>query len=205
MLRVLRAIRVEMADIDWRIRLSMLAVLLLASCQNSSTPSPSAAKKTAPSNPHLPVQQLEALSIDEAGLTDDEPVVGVSTGSHARAYAVAVLEMATEDSQDSDFGSTGRILNDTLGEVAISVTYSAATRRFRVLTSPYVDQLDLTVATQGNEPDEKEMVIVWKDKRYLQSDPMLPLQDHSFELTTWGKWKSEHPLTDVYIGPLDKG
>ncbi len=187
--------------VKWISWIAILALILSVSCTKSPTipsPPPDAPKQTAFS---LGVREPETLSVQEVALEDDELVIGVSAGDKHRAYLVKAMTTPPElvSMPTSELGH--RIVNDLLGGVPITVTYCEETKSCRVLTSSGTKSLDLAVSGLLDEG----MVVLLNGRQYPQMDPQLPLKDYMFQLTTWKKWKSEHPQTDIYIGTLDKG
>jgi hypothetical protein len=141
----------------------------------------------APQNPLPP----EILLAEEVAVPDNAAVIGVSSGDYCRAYLVDAFT-------ESD---SCQVVNDLLGPFPVTVTYCTRSKYCRVLTSRGSDLLSVSVA--GHSDRGLELSV--GGRRYAQSDPQLPLEDCSFQTTTWRDWKSQHPNTDIYLGQLDEG
>src|SRR6478672_4712586 len=70
------------------------------------------------------------IAAAEAGLGDDEPVIGVVAGGRARAYRVGAF-----------VGVTGQVVNDVVGGVPVTVTHCNQTGCSRVFTGDGSDPL----------------------------------------------------------------
>jgi hypothetical protein len=135
----------------------------------------------------------------EAGLADDEAVVGVQAGGRPRAYRLKALSE----------GAESHVVNDVLGGVPVSVTHCPFYQCTRVFTGEGADPLALR---QGGLI-WGGMLLRWDGRAYRQETqeplnpkaPAFPYPKYPNELTTWGAWRRAHPDTDVYLGPSEDG
>ena len=130
-----------------------------------------------------------AYTVDDVANTvsDDSPVLGIEVAGKYRAYLTS--GMAENVNR--------HIVHDTLGGKAITVTHCDRNGCSRVFQRKDVAPDDFMMGGWSGE----EMWLLIGNKRYLHSSKKLPLEDHSFEVTTWGEWKTAHPETDIYLGP----
>jgi hypothetical protein len=175
-------------------------ILVIAGCGQANSNAQNA-KASFPRPSAGPVKP-DVLAIDEVNLEDEVPVIGVSVGSHHRAYLVEALDGSWEGVLATGDEPLGQVVNDFLGGVPITVTYCSRNQRCRVLTGPGIQPLQLAVE---DSKDPEGMALRSGSQTFEQSDPKLPLQDYPFETTTWKDWRSAHPETDVYLGPLEEG
>ncbi len=139
----------------------------------------------------------------ETSLKDDEMVIGVEAGGKSRAYRLNAMIRFTD-----------HIVNDIIGEQAVSVTYCNMAKCVRAFGgSEYRKPLDIA---QGGLLDERMVLRVGRSG-YMQEtserietdqgfEPVpFPYSEYPSEVTTWGQWKAQHPDTDVYEGvPSDQ-
>lgn len=184
------------------IRCTFFAVILvIVGCGQPHSSTPQNAGVPMQRQPAGPMK-LEVLAADEVNLEDEEPVIGISVGSYHRAYLVEALDGSWESLLTTGNEPVGQVVNDVLGDVPITVTFCSRSQRCRVLTGPGAQPLQLAVQENA---DHDGMALRVGGQTFEQTDPTLPLQDYPFELTTWKDWKSAHPETDVYLGPLEEG
>jgi hypothetical protein len=130
-----------------------------------------------------------------AALVANEPVIGVVAFGEARAYVKRSLAGRPER----------HVVNDRVGLNSIAVTHCNRTDCTRVLAlSSEAGLLDVRC---GGWLAEQEMALLVGDKTYRHSSPDIPLQDVPFVVTTWEKWKSAYPESQVYVGsaPMVRG
>ena len=140
------------------------------------------------------ITQPPTLPAAKAGLKDNAQVIGVSSGGRHRAYLVAALQG----------GPPSHIINDLLGGVPISVTRCDISHCTRVFTGQLSKVLNLSVGGMK----ANKLVLKVGNHRYLQEStrpldagaPIFPYPSHPWEWTTWGRWRREHPGTDIYVG-----
>ena len=130
-----------------------------------------------------------AYTVDDVANTvsDNSPVLGIEVAGKYRAYLIS--GMAENVNR--------HIVHDKLGGKAITVTHCDRNGCSRVFLRKDVAPNDFMMGGWSGE----EMWLLIGNKRYLHRSKKLPLEDHSFELTTWGEWKTAHPETDIYLGP----
>ncbi len=123
---------------------------------------------------------------DDANLSDSERVIGVIVGDKHRAYLTNAF---------SELG--GKVVNDMIDQVPISVTYCDIYERARVFTSTKRGDF-LSIHLGGWM--EKEMFFYYEDEDFKHSAEETPLPDYPYVVTTWGDWRGKHPDTDIYMG-----
>jgi hypothetical protein len=142
--------------------------------------------------PHIEIEQVAGVRkpvhepAESARLIDPTPVIGVTSGGQSRAYVCGAM-----------CSPTSHVVNDLLGDTAVTVTYCDMTGQVRVFTEAGRREA-LDVSVHGLL--EGKMGIKVHDDVFTQDDPQIPLSDLSFVRTTWGEWKSDHPFTDVFTG-----
>jgi hypothetical protein len=123
---------------------------------------------------------------DSARLVEAMPVFGVTVGSRSRAYVrAAMCSPATH------------VVNDMLGDTAVTVTYCDITDQARVFTEAGRHEA-LDVLLYGRIGGKMNIKV--RDQVFAQDDNKIPLPELDFVRTTWGEWKSLHPHTDVFTG-----
>ena len=131
-----------------------------------------------------------------AGLPDASLVVGVVAGGKARAYLIASLAKSRDH----------HIVNDLLGDVPVSVVHCDelnCTRAFTVAARG----APMELAQGGRIDGDMALKSAGRSYRletlapYAKEDPPFEPETHPCEVTTWKKWRSLHPETDVYAAP----
>jgi len=163
---------------------------------------PSEASGVAPSRPrNVPhdapgIRTPKTLSANSSGLADSALVVGVRAGGKARAYSIASLARSRSH----------HIVNDLLGDVPLSVVHCDELNCTRAFTSP-ARGAPLELAQGGLLDGDMALKSGGRAYRletlapYAKEDPPSGLKTHPCEVTTWKKWRSLHPETDVYALP----
>lgn len=129
-------------------------------------------------------------------LPDDAEVVGVCVGEHARAYLLSTMGASPDR----------HVVNDLLGDCPISVTYCGLTRCARVFTSERkgtILNLGVGDLSGGSMTLKVGNVLYAHQTGQNLSSPggaPLPYPEHSYERTTWKKWRTAHPDTDIFAG-----
>ena len=125
------------------------------------------------------------VAATEADLPDHVQIIGITVGDSARAYAVNDLS-----------GMTTHVVNDSLENSAMSVTYCNRTDVARVFSnSESKTPMELGVGGwQG-----QQMLITLDGKFFLQEAKDVPLKDYPCTRTTWGEWKALHPETTLCL------
>jgi hypothetical protein len=143
------------------------------------------------------IQTPPTLSAAAAvSVEDDAEVIGVSAGGHDRAYLVRALSAGPER----------HVVNDVLGNQAVSVTYCDFTDCCRTFTGGQSGKpLELDVSGWLHQG----LALRVQDKDYAQAtgkclsneggDP-LPYQEWPHQRMTWKAWRDAHPNTDLYVG-----
>ncbi len=133
---------------------------------------------------------------DRVELADDAEVVGVTVGGKARAYVL-----------DAFRGPTRHVVNDLVEDVPVTITFCDRTGCVKTFTSDgrgtpldvdtggwYQNRLFLRVGGDAYYQDAP------RSGEYEESPPF-PYADLPVVRTTWKAWKTDHPETDVYVGP----
>jgi len=141
-----------------------------------------------------PLQQFQQpvpLAVDPKVHRVDEgaSVMGVSVAGRHRAYLVHAFE-----------GMSSHVVNDLVGETAISVTHCSLTRCTRVFTT---DKRGAVIDLCLGGWENNKMSLRFNGVHYAQTSSDIPLADFPFEATTWRQWKAAHPDTDIYVGETD--
>jgi hypothetical protein len=151
---------------------------------------------------HLPPQEFwsevvtgpPAVPAAQAGLADDEPVVGVVAGGKARAYRRDALKMIAY-----------HVVNDVVGGVPVTVTHCDRTRCTRAFTTHGGRALRLRVAGYRDG-----LLLKLDGQTYRQEDgrPVagsadgpVPFEPFPAAELTWREWRAAHPDTDVVVSP----
>lgn len=132
----------------------------------------------------------------EAALDDSERVIGVELDGESRAYVVKAFKLSARGRLE-DAGV--QVVYDYLGRRPICVTHcdrSQATRVFTGDESPF--DFSPTFDVRVGE-GEDGLVLVVNGIRYPQLSPEIPLEEVKFVTTTWGRWRSAHPDSLVYL------
>jgi len=150
------------------------------------------------------VREPNTISATDARIPADKMVIGVSVGNTHRAYLIDAFRMPREfhikTATAAETQELGRhIVNDLINGVPISVTHCDDSSCSRVFAGDGNESLDLAV---GGWRDG-QMDLLLSRECFLQNATDTPLEDYPFEIATWGRWKSDHPETDIYIGPDD--
>lgn len=141
------------------------------------------------------VRTPPAVAAEEARLDDAEEVVGVVVNGVARAYRLGTLSDPRH-----------HVVNDLVGGTPVSVAYCDQTDCVRTYSGPRAEPLrvgigglkdgGLVVKLDGAYYDHRS-------GRVIQGPPAaapLPLDPIPWTRTTWGRWRHEHPATDVSSG-----
>jgi hypothetical protein len=136
------------------------------------------------------IRQPETVAARAASIDDDAEVIGVSVKGHYRAYCTATMANPER-----------HVVNDLIDRVPVTVTYCDRTQCVRALTRD--DESDEPLSVVGRGWYEGKMMIRVGGKTLPQDAESIPgLSDLKVETTTWREWKTAHPDTDVYAGPL---
>jgi hypothetical protein len=142
--------------------------------------------------PGIRLQATRAAA--DAGVKDEDEVIGVCVKGHARAYLLGALAYPAH------------VINDVIAGQAISVTFCDHTMCSRVFSGGQAGTpLDLSVGGWK----KKGLVLHAGDADYAQmtgenlSSPKgagLPYAEWPHVRTTWRAWREAHPDTDIYVG-----
>jgi hypothetical protein len=127
----------------------------------------------------------------EAGVQDDDLVIGVAGFDVPRAYVLKALQ----------FVPPRHVVSTVTPQGALAVTRcerSACTRVF--VDRGSARPLDVRI---GGWRD-KQLELIVADQRYAQNSPEIPLEQIPFVETTWRKWRAQFPSTLVYTGPTSR-
>src|SRR5262249_9777812 len=141
--------------------------------------------------PAFAVRDPQAVPAADAGLADDEPVLGVVVAGRARAYLVRAMSGEPRL----------HVVNDRLGGRPVSVSYCDRPACAHAFTGEPGEALDLAMGgfMQG------QMVLRANGAVYAQAtlQPLgpgggpFPFGQLDFTRTTWKEWRTAHPDTDV--------
>jgi Protein of unknown function (DUF3179) len=133
------------------------------------------------------------LAAAKAGLSAEEPVIGVRIAGRSRAYCRRVLE-----------GPGNHVINDMIGNRPVTVTYCERKRCARVYSGEGTNPLHIRT---GGYDDGLLLIIGAGRYRQDSGAPVeqgthgaLPYSSIEFVETTWGRWRSDHPDTDIVTG-----
>lgn len=129
-----------------------------------------------------PVTNPHFVARTEAGLADDDQVVGIILNAGPRAYPIKALS-----------GMQSHIVFGISENEACAVTYCDRTDCVRVFREEKPFQIKTGGLVNG------EMSLIVNGQMYPQSDPAIPISDHEFVVTTLGEWMGKHPETLVYL------
>ena len=138
------------------------------------------------------------LSANEATISGDQRVIGVSVGNSHRAYLIEAFEAPNVPLNPSQIHRLRvHVVNDVIDGKAVTVTYCDDYQCARVFWDPK-SKRPLKVGLAGMQ--DKEMQLFYNGKRFGQTAEAPPLQIYKFEVMTWKEWKKLHPNTKLYIG-----
>ncbi len=134
----------------------------------------------------------------EAKLGPAADVIGVVIGAKSRCFLVRAMEAPELD----DYAQTAsHIVNEVVGDTALSVTYCDVLKCTRVLTGNDGKPSPLPLSVGGWSWD-KGLLLMYEGERFEQESRDLPLRDVEFERLTLGEWLKKHPDTLIYDGTL---
>jgi hypothetical protein len=93
------------------------------------------------------------------------------------------------------------VINDVICGNPVTVTCCTIRDSVRVFTRTDGSSDPLDVAIGGWKDDQLWLHI--SDTYFPQVSPEIPLEDMTFETTTWNTWKTAHPDTDIFTGRSD--
>jgi hypothetical protein len=141
-------------------------------------------------------------SAGEVRLKDDAQVIGVTAQGRGRAYLLQALVSPEH-----------HVVNDLIGQVPITVTYCNMTDSVRVFTDSRLGQpLDLAVGGWTGHHTGRGLaacMLLRTRENWFRQDDVEPVGDEAvtfpykqapFVRTSWKKWRTAHPDTDVYTG-----
>ena len=144
------------------------------------------------------VRMPPAVAAEAAKLDDAEEVVGVVVNGAARAYRLAALRDPRH-----------HVVNDLVGGAPMSVAYCDQTDCIRTYTGPGAAPLRVGIAGMRDGGLVVKLDGVYYDHRsgrVVEGPPgaaPLPQDRVPWTRTTWGRWRREHPATDVFVGSDD--
>lgn len=141
------------------------------------------------------VRMPPTVAAEAAGLDDAEEVIGVVVNGAARAYRLAAFRDPRH-----------HVINDLVGGTPMSVAYCDQTECIRTYTGPGADPLRFRIAGLKDGGLVVKLDGVYYDHRsgrVVEGPPgaaPLPHDLVPWTRTTWGRWRREHPTTDVSFG-----
>jgi hypothetical protein len=147
-------------------------------------------------NKSKPIVRPPILKAADAKMRPDEFVIGVEVNGRARAYCLSSFDHPM-----------GHLVNDMIGDTAVSIAYCNLTRCVKVYTDASAKApLDAEIAGLL----DREMVIKLRGVPFFQGsgEPVAPAETRAEipydELTptlaNWQQWSHQHPESDVYVG-----
>lgn len=126
-------------------------------------------------------------------LPDDARVVGVVAGGKPRAYLLSAMRSFSR-----------QVVNDLVGDVAVTVVYCDRTDRVRTFTGDAGG--DVLPVDAGTSKDK--LILRVKNKFYWHhtGEPLAPVMgpfpyaELPHERTTWKTWREAQPDTEVFTG-----
>jgi hypothetical protein len=140
------------------------------------------------------VRTPPAVAAEAAGLDDAEEVVGVVVNGAARAYRLGALRDPRH-----------HVVNDLVGGAPVSVAYCDLNDCIRTYTGPGAEPLRVRIAGIKDGGLVVKLDGVYYDHqtgRVVEGPPgAAPLTHDRVPSirTTWGRWRREHPATDVCV------
>ncbi len=141
------------------------------------------------------VRTPPTVAAEAAGLDDAEEVVGVVVDGAARAYRLGAFRDPRH-----------HVVNDMVGGVPVSVAYCDRNGCIRTYTGLGVEPLRVRIAGLRDGGLVVKLDGVYYDHRsglVVEGPPNaapLPPDQVPWTRTTWGRWRREHPATDVSVG-----
>lgn len=123
------------------------------------------------------------VDADDVLLPDTADVLGISTNGVSRAYlVVGMWEMSHH------------VLHDNIAGQPITITYCDINDCAYAYQSQGILPEDFKVGGW----DGRDFLLLIQGKYYAQ--PKAPLPAYPIKRTTWGRWKTQHPNTKIYLG-----
>jgi Protein of unknown function (DUF3179) len=142
------------------------------------------------------VRKPRIVPAARADLTEESEVIGVDAAGKHRAYPLSAFERPA-----------WQLVNDLVGDVPVTVTYSFQGKFCRVFSSAERRApLDMSLAP-GFQTGDILLGVgqFFYSQRSLKSRdnraPPFPYPELKATETIWKDWKKRHPDTDVYVGP----
>lgn len=146
--------------------------------------------------PGYSIDSPAVLAAERARIADESEVIGVRANGKYRAYLLRAFHGNPRQ----------HVVNDVLDGVPVSVVHCDRNHCTKVVTGA-ARGAPLPLVFGGWY--ENQMLVRTGDHAYFQRSlapiraaaETFPFAEHAFELTTWKKWKSAHPETEIYLGP----
>ena len=122
---------------------------------------------------------------DEVIIPDETMIIGVELGGSFRAYLPGGMN-------DMD----QHVLHDEFNGEPITVTYCDISDCARVFVRGDIAAHQIHMGGFNGY----EMLLLIDEKRYVQSDQKMPLDEYPIKRMAWGEWKTSHPETTIYVG-----
>ena len=122
---------------------------------------------------------------EEVIIPAETMVIGVEVGGSFRAYLPGGMNDIDQ-----------HVLHDDFNGEPITVTYCDMSDCARVFVRGDVaaDQIHM------GGWNGVAMLLLIDEKRYVQSDQEIPLDEYPIKRVTWFEWKTAHPETTIYVG-----
>ncbi len=142
------------------------------------------------------VTQPTLAQPNDPRIKDTMRVIGIVVDGRAWAYSVKALGIPSVGMFKMAYASR-HVVNQLIGNTAVSITYCDASRCARVFYRPnQTHWLNLGVGGVFHG----QMLLCYEGKQYLHQSQDVPLPDLPYEVTTWKRWKERHPDSQIYLG-----
>jgi len=121
----------------------------------------------------------------EVIIPDETMIIGVELGGSFRAYLPSGMN-------DMD----QHVLHDEFNGEPITVTYCDKSDCARVFVRGDVAAGQIHMGGFNGDA----MLLLIDEKRYVQSDQEMPLDEYPIKRMAWLEWKTSHPETTIYVG-----
>ncbi len=144
----------------------------------------------------LGIYEPEYATLHDRRITDAMRVIGIVINGRALAFSVRALSMPA-GLPFSASQTRRHVVNQLIGDTAVSVTYCDTSHCARVLSRSHQSRwLELGVGGICNG----QMLLCFEGQQYYHNSREIPLSDVDYEVTSWSKWKARHPASQIYLG-----
>ncbi|MBI5757409.1 MAG: DUF3179 domain-containing protein [Planctomycetales bacterium] len=126
---------------------------------------------------------------NSAAVDDDEEVICISIAGQHRAYKTSAMTSPTT-----------HVINDLIHGVPVTITYCDRTECARILMVMEEGESNSPLAVGVGGFRDGQMLLDIDGQLFPQDSRDVPFADREFVKTSWKKWKTAHPDTDVFTG-----